>query len=41
MREILEALLTREGYRVRLARSAPKRASSWRGRSRSTRPSST
>jgi DNA-binding NtrC family response regulator len=40
MREILETLLTREGHQVRLAANAP-RGSSWRGRSRSTRRSST
>ena len=40
MREILEALLTREGYHVRLAASAPRESSS-RSRCRSTRRSST
>ena len=41
MREILETLLTREGYDVRLASSRRRRGSSWRARCRSTPPSST
>ena len=36
MREILETLLTREGYSVRLAASRRTKGSSWRGRCRST-----
>jgi nitrogen-specific signal transduction histidine kinase len=40
MREILETLLTREGYQVRLASTAAE-GSSWRGRCRSTPRSST
>ena len=41
MREILETLLVREGYQVRLATQPARRASSWRARCRSTPPSST
>ena len=40
MREILDTLLTREGYQVRLAARAAK-GSTWRGPRRSTPSSST
>ena len=41
MREILEALLTREGYTVRARRERRARGSSWPARCPSTPPSST
>ena len=41
MREILETLLTREGYEVRLRRRRAPKGSSWRARCRSTPRSST
>ena len=41
MREILEALLTREGYRRPPGVVAARKGSSWRGRCRSTPRSST
>ena len=41
MREILETLLTREGYDVRLASHGEPRAWSWPAPCRSTPPSST
>ena len=41
MREILETLLTREGYDVRARLVRAPKGSSWRARRRSTRRSST